>query len=78
MKIIDLVIIPTLLEDDSMKGVMTTIQELMALFGESIRGRVLAMMVDRSKYAENLLVALKGDIKILCFDTYIREKRIPV
>ena len=70
LKISDLVIIPTLLEDDSMKGVMTTIRELMALFGESIRCRVLATMVDRSKYAENLFTALKEDIGTLCFDTY--------
>lgn len=78
LKISDLVIIPTLLEDDSMRGVMTTIRELMALFGESIRCRVLATMVDRSKYAENLFTALKEDIGTLCFDTYIRENRIPV
>ena len=32
LKISDLVILPTLLEDDSLKGVMTTIKELITLF----------------------------------------------
>ena len=78
LKISDLVIIPTLLEDDSMKGVMTTILALMALFGDTIRCKVLATMVDDSRFAENLLTALKKDVGILCFDTFIRENHIAV
>lgn len=78
LKTSDFVIVPTLLEDDSMKGVMTTIQELTLLFGDNIRCKVLATMVDDSRFAEDLLTALKRDVGVLCFDTFIRENRIKV
>ena len=78
LKISDLVIIPTLLEDDSLKGVMTTIQELITLFDGDIRCKVLPTMVDKTKYTEKLLLGLKEDIGNMCFDTYIRENKIQV
>lgn len=76
LKISDLVIIPTLLEDDSIKGVMTTIEEIITLFNGNIRCKVLPTMVDTTKYTEKLLLALKEDLGSICFNTYIRENTI--
>lgn len=74
----DLVLIPTPLDEDSLKGASTTIQELTALFNGKLRCCVLPTMVDDTKYAAKLLQQLQQALGSLCFKTHIRTNVTPV
>lgn len=78
LKASDLVIVPSILDEDSLKGAMTTISELSTLFNKQIHCMVLPTMIDNSKFCRNQLDTLKQGLGKLCFNSFIRTDYIHV
>lgn len=74
----DLVIIPCEVVEDSIKGMMTTINELSALCGNNINFKALYTKVDESKETLNDLKELQDQLSKLSFKTVIRFNHVPV
>lgn len=74
----DLVIIPCEVSEDSIKGMMTTINELSALCSNSIQFKALYTKVDESKETINDLKELQTQLGSVSFKTIIRFNHVPV
>lgn len=74
----DLVVIPSEIAEDSLKGMMTTIQELSALCDNKIQFKVLFTKVDTTKETLRDYEELKNGLNQMCFNTIIRYNYIPI
>lgn len=77
MKAHDLVIIPTEVNDDSIRGTRTTVRELTELFPHA-RFRILYTKIDRSKETRKELEELQDQLSPISFRTVIRWCYIPI
>lgn len=78
LKTHDLIIIPTEVGEDSLKGMMTTINELSLLFKNHARIKVLYTKVDASKDTAKTLEDIDEQLGSVSFKTYIRYNHIPI
>lgn len=78
MKPHDLIIIPSEIGEDSIKGMMTTIEELSMLCGSHIKFRVLYTKVDDTAETRNDLSELQDELRNVSFKTFIRYNFIPI
>lgn len=77
MRAHDLVIIPTEINDDSIRGTMTTINEITQLFPQA-KFRILYTKVDRSKETQKGLQELQQQLAPVSFQRVIRYCYLPV
>lgn len=78
LKTHDLVIIPTEIGEDSIKGMMTTIEELAALLGNGVKFKILYTKVDDTKETLKDLKELNEQLLPVSFRTMIRYNYVPV
>ena len=78
LKANDLVIIPAEVTEDSIDGLVTTINELQMMFDSSARYRILYTKVDSSRETKNSLQELYDAFKDVSFSTAIRYNYLPV
>lgn len=78
LKAHDLVIIPTEIGDDSVKGMMTTINELGILFDNGVKFKILYTKVDDTKETLSDLSDMHEQLASVSFKTIIRYNYIPV
>lgn len=77
MRAHDLVIIPTEINDDSIRGTITTINEITQLFSQT-KFRILYTKVDRSKETQKGLQELQKQLAPVSFQRVIRYCYLPI
>lgn len=78
LKTHDLIIIPTEINEDSLKGMMTTVNELALFLNRSANFRILYTKIDTTKETAKKLEGLYNELESVSFKTYIRYCYIPV
>lgn len=74
----DLIIIPTEVSEDSLKGLRTTIDELNVLCKSNMMFRILYTKVDTTKETMQDLVEMNEVLGKVSFSTFIRYNYVPV
>lgn len=78
LKAHDMVIIPTEINEDSLKGMITTMSELSMMFDNNVLFRILYTKIDATKETMRALESVQQELGSVSFKTFIHFNYIPV